>query len=173
MNFILQRLSSTLDNGGSTQGWLFDKDDPQGFRCHTIEDEGRLVKVAGETRIPSGFYPLRIWNNGQGPNDWVLKHRAKYNSDGDEWFKVPIEVGNVPGFSGVLIHVGYSEKDTDGCLLLADTIGNNSVNRIVAQNALGAYSMDAVKRFYLKVYPALERGDKAFLEVKDENVLTK
>lgn len=173
MDFILQRYSNVLANGGSTQGIFREKtlDDP--FVCHSLEDEKREVKVSGETRIPTGFYELRIWNEGQNANDWVLSHRVKYNLNGDDWFKFPIEVTKVPGFSGVLIHVGYGEKDTDGCILLADMIGNNSVNRMVSQNASAAYSLDAVRRFYLKVYPILESGGKVFLEIRDEDYLLK
>lgn len=170
MNLILQRLSMVMENGGSTQGWLFEKDDPlHGFRCHTLEDEGRQTKVAGETRIPSGFYPLRIWNNAQNPNEWVLSHRAKYNAPGEDWFKFPIEITNVPNFAGVLIHTGTDQTHTEGCLLLDDTMGNNSVD----PSNQGGRSLQAVKRFYEKVYPLLERGEKAFIEVRDETYLTK
>jgi hypothetical protein len=169
MNLILQRLSNVIENGGSTQGWLFEKEDPKGFRCHTLEDEGRAIKVVGETRIPAGFYPLRIWNNAQNPNEWVLSHRAKYNAPGEDWFKFPIEISNVPNFAGVLIHTGTDRSHTEGCLLLDDTMGNNSID---ADNQ-GARSLQAVKRFYDKFYPMLERGEKIFIEVRDEFFLTK
>lgn len=162
MNFILQRYSMVIANGGSTQGLLMEKTDSgNNFFCHTIEDEKRYVKVAGETRIPAGFYELKIWNNGQNANQWVIDHRAKYG----DWFHFPIEVTNVPGFQGILIHVGYSEKDTDGCILLDDTIGNNTIDT----GTIGGRSLDAVKRFYLKAYPELEAGRKVFLEIRNEN----
>lgn len=167
MNFILQRYSNVIANGGSTQGIFMEKTLDSPFICHSIEDEKRDIKVAGDTRIPARFYELKIWNDGQNPNEWVLDHRAKYG----DWFEYPIQLKDVPGFDGVLIHVGYAEKDTDGCLLLTDTIGNNSVDRLLAPNSLGAYSMDAVKRFYLKAYPVLKSGGKVFLEVRDENFL--
>lgn len=173
MNFILQRYSNVSANGGSTQGILMEKTLDNPFICHCIEDEKREVKVVGETRIPARFYELKIWNDGQNPNQWVLDHRVKYNLNGDNWFEFPIQLKDVPGFDGVLIHVGYGEKDTDGCLLLTDTIGNNSVNRLISPNALGAYSIDAVRRFYLKAYPILKSGGKVFLEVRDENFLIK
>lgn len=156
-----------MANGGSTQGILMEKTLDSPFICHTIEDEKRDIKVPGETRIPSRFYELKIWNNGQNPNDWVLNHRIKYNVNGDNWFSFPIEVMNVPNFSGVLIHVGYGEQDTDGCILLDDTIGNNTVDPANQ----GARSMQAVKRFYQKVYPILATGGKAFLEIRDEDKL--
>jgi hypothetical protein len=165
MNFILQRYSNVAANGGSTQGILIEKISGNPFICHTIEDEKRDVKVAGETRIPAGFYELKIWNDGQNPNQWVLDHRAKYG----DWFKFPIEVTKVPGFAGVLIHTGIDQKDTEGCILLDDTIGNNTIDPANQ----GARSLQAVKRFYEKAYPVLESSGKAFLEVRDEEFLIK
>jgi len=159
MDFILQRYSNVLINGGSSQGILSEKE-PYAWFSHTIEDESRTVKVMGETRIPTGFYKLKILKLD---NDWTERHRLKYG----DWFEYPIEITNVPGFSGVLIHVGYGEKDTEGCVLLADTIGNNTID---AGN-IGGRSMDAVKRFYQKVYPYLENGGSVNLEIRDETFL--
>lgn len=162
--FILQRYSNVIINGGSTQGNLFQR--IAGylfFFCHTLEDEQRDIKISGETRIPAGKYELKIWNGGKNPNAWVLDHRAKYG----DWFKFPIELQNVPGFAGVLIHTGVDQSHTEGCLLLNDTMGNNSVD---GANQ-GGRSLQAVKRFYEKVYPHLESGGKAWIEVRDENRL--
>lgn len=156
MDFILQRYSNVLTGNGSSQGILIDKEAVT-FHSHTIEDESRAIKVMKETRIPAGFYKLAILKL---ENDWTIRHRAKYG----DWFKFPIEITNVPGFAGVLIHVGYGEQDTEGCVLLVDTIGNNSVD----VGYIGSRSMEAVKRFYLKVYPHLEAGGRANLEVRDE-----
>lgn len=166
MDFILQRLSNVSVNGGSTQGWFFEKTQaPNDFQCHSLEDEGRAIKVPGETRIWAGFYELKIWNDGKNPNQWVLDHRAKYG----DWFKFPIEVTNVRGFSGVLIHAGIDQSHTDGCILLDDTMGNNSIDPANQ----GARSLQAVRRFYEKVYPYLEAGGKVTLEIRDESYLTK
>lgn len=160
MDFILQRYSNVSANGGSTQGIFTEKTLQDPFVCHSLEDEKRDIKVSGETRIPVGFYELKIWNDGQHPNQWVLDHRVKYG----DWFKFPIEVTKVPGFTGVLIHTGIDQSHTEGCILLDDTMGNNTVDTANQ----GARSLQAVKRFYEKVYPALELGGKAFLEVRDE-----
>lgn len=153
MEYILQRYSNTK----STQGLLLDKDSLE-FHSHTIEDKYQLIKVPGQTRIPSGFYELKILRL---ENDWTIKHRAKYG----DWFKFPIEITNVPNYTGVLVHVGYGEQDTEGCILLADTIGNNTTDT----GYIGGRSMEAVKRFYLKVYPYLEQDGKVHWEIRDEN----
>lgn len=157
MDFILQRYS---DNGKSTQGILLEKTSGKPvFFSYVMEDEHRDVKVAGETRIPAGFYELKIRKE-----DTVLtiKHRASYGA----WFKYHIEVTGIKNFSGVYVHSGVSEKHTEGCLLLNDTANNNMIE-------VGdmSRSQQAVKRFYEKVYDHLDSGNKAFIEIRDENKL--
>lgn len=156
MNFILQRYS---DNGKSTQGILLEKGVKAVFFSHALEDEHRDVKVSGETRIPAGFYELKIRKE-----DTVLtiKHRASYGS----WFKYHIEITGIKNFTGVYVHAGNSEKHTEGCLLLNDTANNNMI-----EEGEMSRSQQAVKRFYEKVYPHLEAGNKAFLEIRDEKHL--
>ena len=47
------------DNGNSTNGLLFDVSDGKNtFLCYTLEDEDRLEKVYGKTRIPEGEYNI-------------------------------------------------------------------------------------------------------------------
>jgi len=167
MDFILQHYSNVMANGGSSQGIWIEKTLDNPFITHCLEDERRDVLVLKETRIQAGFYPLKIWNDGKNPNQWVLDHRAKYNLNGEEWFKFPIEIANVPGRSGILIHAGIDQTHTDGCPLLCDTMGNNTIDPANQ----GARSLQAVKRFYKYVYPYLEKGGKSFLEVRDESFL--
>ena len=64
------------------------------------EGEGKIMK---ETAIPAGRYKVGI--------AWWSKHQKD----------VPILYG-VPGFSGILIHSGSTQKDTEGCIL----VGKNS-----------------------------------------------
>jgi hypothetical protein len=161
INFVLQRYSNVLINGGSTQGNLLMRiAGAFFFFCHTLEDEQRDIKVIGETRIPAGKYELKIWNGGRNPNQWVLDHRIKYGA----WFKFPIQLMDVPGFDGVLIHTGVDQSHTNGCILLDDTMGNNTIDTANQ----GGRSLQAVQRFYEKVYPILEQGGRAFIEIRDE-----
>jgi len=169
MDFILQRYSNVAANGGSSQGIWIEKTLDNPFMCHCLEDEKRDVLVMKETRIPAGFYELKIWNDGKNPNQWVLDHRTKYNAGVEPWFKFPIEITKVPGRAGILIHAGIDQSHTDGCPLLDDTMGNNTIDPANQ----GARSLQAVKRFYLKVYPHLESGGKSFLTVRDEDYLLK
>jgi hypothetical protein len=156
MNFILQRFS---DNKVSTTDLMFEKaSDGQHlkFECFALEDEYREVKVKAETRIPEGFYEIVI---RQEVTEKTKEYQNRY-----DWFKKHLEIKNVPGFTGIYIHIGNTDKDTEGCILLGDTCTNNQVD-----NGFIGNSTVAFKRFYLKVFPHLESGGKAFIEIRNEN----
>lgn len=114
------------------------------------------MKLKGETRIPKGLYELRIRRED---TPLTVKHRKDYG----DWFKYHIEVTGVKDFTGIYIHAGNNDSHTDGCLLLADTIGNNQI-----EDGQTSRSIQAVKRFYLKVYPLLERGQRTYINIQDE-----
>ena len=93
-----------------------------------LEDRPRAVKVAGDTCIPQGIYPL-AWRT-------VGKWAGRFIGLG---YPGALELENVPGFSDVLIHYGNTKRDTAGCLLFGNvcdmslrTIGQSrkAVNRI-------------------------------------------
>lgn len=160
MNFILQRFS---DNRDSTLGLLFEKkSDGKGekvvFQNYTLEDEFRESKVSGETRIPAGFYELKIMET---VTPLTEKYRAKY-----PWFKKHIEVTNIKGFKGVYLHIGNSDEDTDGCILFGDNADNNRIGPGSVSNSTASF-----KRWYETVYEHLESGKKAFITIRDENYL--
>jgi hypothetical protein len=160
LNFVLQRYS---DNGKGTQGLVLEKiinSKKPVFFSHVLEDEHRDKKLKGETRIPAGIYELKIRKED---TPLTLTHRKNYG----EWFKYHIEVVGIKDFSGVYVHAGNKETHTDGCLLLNDTANNNQI-----EAGDMARSTQAVKRFYQKVYPHLESGGRAFIEIRDENFLT-
>lgn len=92
------------------------------YFCDTLEDTDRglnnmmLVeqilkkKVHGQTAIPTGSYRVRTD---------VISPRFSKQAFYKEVCKgrVPRFV-NVPGFDGVLIHSGNTDKDTEGCILI-------------------------------------------------------
>lgn len=161
MHWILQRYS---DNGKSTQGLLFEKMDSLVWFSHSLEDEHRDVKVKKETRIPAGVYELKF---REQETELTLKHRIAYNKgEAVPWFKWHIEIVGVKDFSGVYIHSGINESHTDGCVLLMDTMNNNMIDSLDESR-----SLQAVKRFYQKVGPHLESGQRAFIEIRDEKYL--
>ena len=62
MKLQVLRFSSQKD---STSGLLFEVSDvKRHFLCYTLEDERRVLKVRGETRVPAGTYKIELRNEG-------------------------------------------------------------------------------------------------------------
>ena len=119
-----------------TIGRLYVEDNGQMvYYCDTLEpiDRGlkktqseaviRSRKVAGKTAIPLGTYSITLLEQS-------VKFRTRY------WAKfcngyLPTILG-VPCFSRVLIHVGNTVKDTEGCVL----VGRNRVKAKVLDSAV-------------------------------------
>lgn len=86
------------------------------YFCDTIEDADRGLtqtmtdaqikskKVYGQTAIPTGTYRI------------IISYSNKFKR------QMPLLL-NVPGFLGIRIHSGNTEKDTEGCLI----VGKNKV----------------------------------------------
>lgn len=93
------------------------------YECDTLEDTDRGLtqdmplsniqskKLYGETAIPTGTYKIDI--NTVSPK---FKDRSWAKFCGG---KLPRLI-DVPGYSGVLIHVGNKPADTLGCILVGD-----------------------------------------------------
>jgi len=108
------------------------------FLCYGLEDAVREIedkpveswKVYGKTAIPYGTYPVEITRSSR-------------------WKKDMLQIMDVPGFSGIRIHSGNTDEDTDGCLLVGTTKGNNFIGN----------SRLALVRLYGIVQAALGNGD--------------
>jgi hypothetical protein len=123
------------------------------YFCDVLEDYDRIYfggsKVAGKTAIPCGRYEVVL--NNYSPK-FGNKEPYKTLCGGC----VPL-IANVPNFSGVRIHIGNSEHDTDGCPL----VGRNTVvGRITDSKATFVMLMDK----YLN--PAKKHKEKVFITVK-------
>lgn len=97
------------------------------YECDTLEDTVRAdgVKIAGQTAIPTGKYPVRI----------TYSQRFK---------KMLPMLDNVPNFTGVRIHTGNTAADTEGCIL----VGYNRVKGRVCD------SRAAFRRLFAKLETA-------------------
>lgn len=139
-------LRRTVSAGPRTFGDLIAED---GHRlCHTLEDEIREVegqpvsewKIKGATAIPSGEYRV------------TLEDSPRFGPD-------TLTVNDVPGFSGVRMHAGNTEADTEGCPLLGMAIN--------AAGIVGGTSRPAVALVKEVVRQAIERGEIVWLVVEN------
>lgn len=140
------------DNNESTLG-LFYID--QKFACYTLEDEKRDVKVWGETRIPSGRYPIKLRTEG-------MFHQRYLKRYGPDFHKGMLHVQDVPGFEFILIHTGNTDDHTAGCLLVGDKPNNN-----VIEDGFVGSSKQAYKRIYPIIRDALLSGEDVFITYKN------
>ena len=103
------------------------------YFCDTLEDRDRGLrqdmllpiirakKRAGSTAIPTGRY--RVTLGVQSPR---FKSKAAYKfCDG----YLP-RLLNVIGFNGILIHIGNTARDTEGCIL----VGRNTIVGMVTES---------------------------------------
>ena len=107
------------------------------FQCYTLEDCTREVlgkpvadwKIQNSTAIPIGTYTVTI----------DLSTR---------FGRLMPHILNVPGFSGVRIHSGNTDKDTEGCIL----VGQEKTTDFIG------HSRAAFDEFYPKLQAALPNG---------------
>jgi|TARA_B110000285_G_C14714307_1_gene419208 hypothetical protein len=152
MKLEVQRFSS---QSNSTLGMLFDITDKPIFLCYTLEDEFREVKVSGETRIPSGTYNITLRTEGGFNERYTEKFGSSFNK-GMLW------VRDVPNFEYILIHIGNTDQDSSGCLL----VGDSQTQNITKNGFIGA-STDAYKRIYPKIADVLVSGGKVDITYVD------
>lgn len=87
---------------------------PRGMFAFGLEDVRRDKKEFGKTRIRAGNYPLI-----------ARSHGGKATTYRERWgHEFVVEIGEVPEFSDVLVHVGNDADDTEGCILLASDAAN-------------------------------------------------
>ena len=126
------------------------------YFCDTCEDKDRglkqsmspsvvrAIKRQGITAIPTGRYMVTLA---------VQSPRFKYK----EMYKfcngyLPRLV-NVNGFDGVLIHVGHSAKDTEGCLLVGK---NTKVGKVLESRVTFVKLYEKLKTAKDTIYITIE-----------------
>jgi hypothetical protein len=143
MKLTLLRFPSFKD---STLGGLLVN---ERFQCFTLEDEFREVKVPGETRIPAGTYRVALQTAG--------KMHEKYTTKYPE-HRGMLTLVSVPDFTSVMIHVGNTDRDSAGCILVGDMA--------MANGELGQ-SVVAYRKLYGMVSNAILAGEGATIEIRD------
>ena len=133
------------NNGDTTIGEMYIDDV---FACNTLEDEPREKKVYGETRIPAGKYKIALRKTGSFHN--------KYKERFPEFHVGMLHITNIPGFEYVLIHVGNTDEDTAGCLLVG-----------VANGWVLEKSTETYKKIYKEIAAALLAGEEVKIKYID------
>jgi len=90
------------------------------FKCFTLEDEFRAVKVMGETRIPEGEYKLELREAGRLHK--IFSDRWEWHQHGMIWLRA------VPNFKWIYLHPGVNSGHTEGCILVANNATVNTVD---------------------------------------------
>ncbi len=115
------------------------------FVCFGLEDEFRENKVVGETRIPAGRYKIGVRRTGGFHNRYTRKFSDMHRG--------MLHVLDVPSFEYILIHVGNTDDNTEGCLL----VGTGALARSGDMSIQA--SVEAYRRFYPRVIDAAEADD--------------
>ncbi len=150
----------TVDRKWKKEGYTIGKLFVDGvFFCNTLEDKDRrltstmsiekikVMKVFGETAIPSGVYEVKLSYSPKFANRVWGK---KYNG------QVP-EVLNVKGFAGIRVHPLNTAQDSLGCI----GVGKNNVVGMITNSTAYYYKlMDTY------IIPALKKNEKVILEIK-------
>lgn len=117
------------------------------YFCDTIEDTDRnleqnmsissiqKIKIKNKTAIPRGTYKVAL--NVVSPRLSKKEFYIKNSNNG----RVPRLI-NVPGFDGILIHVGNTAEDSSGCILVGK---NKEVGKVLDS-----------KETFIKLYKKLQ-----------------
>jgi len=105
--------------------------------------------VWGETRIPEGTYKIGLRTEGG--------HHARYSNKFPNMHLGMLHVLDVPNFEYILIHIGNTDDDTAGCLLVGEEVRKGAILK----------STVAYQKMYIKVARAIERGEPVTITYKD------
>jgi hypothetical protein len=110
--------------------------------CYTLEDVVRPdgVKVDGQTAIPAGTYNV------------IIDASTRFKRD------MP-HIMDVPNFTGVRIHSGNTDADTEGCILLGTKIENDDFI---------SGSKDAFNAFFPKLKAAIDAGEDVTILIHED-----
>ena len=149
MELKLSRFCSRPD---WTAGYLARTDLPKTeFLCATLEDESRVEKVVGETRIPAGKYEILLRTTG----GLTEKYRKKF----PEIHRGMLHLQGVPNFKYIYIHLGNTDDDTEGCILVGSAFDYNT--------GFLSYSTKTYKEIYPLIAEELAAGNQVFITIED------
>jgi len=136
----------------STLGILSINDKIVGF---VLEDEPREVKIKGQTRIPAGEYEIKF---RKSLTPLTAKYRKKF-----DWFTYHLELQNVPNFTGIYIHIGNYETDTDGCQLVGKGASIHFNNYMILNSTV------MFRKIYKIISDELKKGNRVTYKIVNDN----
>lgn len=131
------------------------------YVCDVLEDKVRDInkngvfdngetKIANRTAIPYGTYEITMDVKSTKFSDFEQYPWAK------EYDGYLPRLTNVPLFVGVLLHVGNSDVDSSGCLLVGE---NKVVGKVINSTITFRRLMN---EYFL---PAKQRGEKIYITI--------
>ena len=120
------------------------------YVCDTLEDAVRDVKIKNYTAIPEGVYKVAMGIRSPKYSQPKYTWAKKYNGE------LP-RLLDVPKYDGVLIHVGNSNKDTSGCIL----VGRNTIVGKLTESTKTFYNL--MDKWLI---PAMKRCESITIEIK-------
>ena len=157
MKLKVLRFSSEKD---STHGLLFEESTlGNRFLCYTLEDEARVLKVKGETRVPAGIYNVELRKEGGFHERYTKKYPGVHRG--------MLHVVDVPNFEYILIHTGNTDEHTAGCLIVGDSQENN----IILRDGFVGKSVNSYKRIYPAIAKAIEQGEEVTITYIDYDAI--
>lgn len=137
---------SNLYVDGKKFGYVLEDTDRR-LRQEMQEATIRREKIYGKTAIPYGRYKITL--SVKSPRF----SEQKFYKEVCGGYLPRLE--KVPGFDGVLIHVGNYPKDTEGCLLVGLEKGNDMILK----------SKSAFKKLYPLLKEADDRNEEIWIQV--------
>ena len=137
---------SNLYVDGKKFGYVLEDTDRR-LRQEMQEATIRREKIYGKTAIPYGRYKITL--SVKSPRF----SEQKFYKEVCGGYLPRLE--KVPGFDGVLIHVGNYPKDTEGCLLVGIEKGNDMILK----------SKSAFKKLYPLLKEADDRNEEIWIQV--------
>ena len=74
-----------------------------------------------------------------------------------------LHVDDVPNFEYILLHIGNTDENTAGCLLVGDSQNSN----LIQKDGFIGSSTNAYKRIYKPIANAIHQGEKTTITYRD------
>lgn len=149
MDDLVIRMSRLVSDKDTTIG-MIKSEKLTGFTC---EDEFRLTKVSGETRIKQGIYEIKMRTVG----GMLKRYKEIYeNHEG------MLHLQNVEDFQFVYIHHGNTDDHTEGCILVG--YGSDWSDELIITKSRTFYI-----RLYREIQEAFAKGRKVYIAITDND----